>query len=974
MRADTHLLASTDGYTTKAASSGIDARERRELEELIHGQPDDAGTLAELIRQPTGLVRCLKSTGRFAISRMLPGSADSAGRQTIAICSLVLSAKDYATLAGGDLWAVLTAGALWRRETFSGNQAVQLSAPSAPARRLTLRDVALLDAWIRARETPRGLATVPADMDQDRAILGLTSLLAAEDRCDLLWGCRLLSAQAPVQLASIVRSTSPASARRTVVEVGPSPLSLIGTAAARLVGASAIPPLRTLIQSNSPTVRSTALDSEIALEPLEQRQREARGRSPKQPAERVSSWRLAAILATSTATLIVASVFVGWNLWSRTQPPPPVQGLVAVTDEDSDSVTLRWQATAKTTLYRIERRLSRHDAWTQVGSMVADSGKDPAWTDRDLLPLDEARYRVTAISAANVSSTAKESDAVRMPPPRLSNPDVRRGDDGVVTVEWDPIRGASDCRLQVVTQPAERATIRQTACGNATFEIEAGVEVVAIRLLTRFPAGEAPPFEIPHRLAVQRANPPDPDSVTDFKLTGCPPYLELECQLADGVGCAVRWDGLDGGRQESVWDPSQGPSVRIPLSGDQIGEILVTITPFTEDAQGKVIGEDRTKKVETIPHVPEFEFDDQREQGRSLAITMKSQPPSGWQLCIGLARHMEDSPRKVPRNKMLGDSIPIAPEDLKEHQNADGTAFVSVWLEREGSDCRYGGRAQKETPKAQEASKPQSTQTPDFTIAKDFFGWSPKDPLWDLDLRSEKKRLDNADEKFRDHLTKSLQTAGVSKVLSQDKEQAINALRTVAENITQFVEQQLNHARYQSARRLLDARALMETALRDHAQLAKSEGQTVDEILKKANEPIEEYLNERDLELCAVSLSTNDPSAIQRCKSACDNWQKSKNTMAPDDQTAVDPKSTAAERACKELPCQIREWTSQTIRDQNASLNRIVNNTFFSHGGDCFGQLERIRYAAKRALHGSNDPDERPKSDEASPDGTGSTP
>ena len=80
---DSHLLASRDGYTTFAKSPSVTPPEQRELEELVYGQPDDANVYAALTAQATAMLRRLRSTGRYALSRIIPGDRDFDLRRSV---------------------------------------------------------------------------------------------------------------------------------------------------------------------------------------------------------------------------------------------------------------------------------------------------------------------------------------------------------------------------------------------------------------------------------------------------------------------------------------------------------------------------------------------------------------------------------------------------------------------------------------------------------------------------------------------------------------------------------------------------------------------------------------------------------------------------------------------------------------------------------------------------------------------------
>ena len=99
-RCDIHLLGSRSGYTTIAASAGVSADERRELEQLHFGEVGTRSA-AERLRSEPAMAGFPLRSGRFAISRMLPSDAlDDAGRPTVEVVTIVLEAAGYVRVAG----------------------------------------------------------------------------------------------------------------------------------------------------------------------------------------------------------------------------------------------------------------------------------------------------------------------------------------------------------------------------------------------------------------------------------------------------------------------------------------------------------------------------------------------------------------------------------------------------------------------------------------------------------------------------------------------------------------------------------------------------------------------------------------------------------------------------------------------------------------------------------------------------------
>lgn len=233
---DTHLLASRDGYTTFAKSHTVTPTEQRELEELVYGQPDDASVYAALTSQATAMLRRFRSTGRYALSRIIQGDRDSASRETIAVCTIILNADQYQTIARGDLWRMLHSAQLWSIDLFRSGQPLVLPEMNPVRRAITVSDVTIFDAWMTARGRQNAVAMIGANPAAHLAIIGLTQVLAEKDLMELTWGCRLFSLPSSISLASIAQRGVEQNSRRVVVTPTTSPITPYGQRAMDLVG------------------------------------------------------------------------------------------------------------------------------------------------------------------------------------------------------------------------------------------------------------------------------------------------------------------------------------------------------------------------------------------------------------------------------------------------------------------------------------------------------------------------------------------------------------------------------------------------------------------------------------------------------------------------------------------------------------------------------------------------------------------
>ncbi len=233
---DSHLLASRDGYTTFAKSPSVTPPEQRELEELVYGQPDDANVYAALTAQATAMLRRLRSTGRYALSRIIPGDRDSAGRETIAVCTIILTAAQYQAIARGDLWRLLHSPQLWSVALFRSGQPLALPEVIPVRRAITASDVTLFDAWMAARSRQNAVAMVGANPASHQAVIALLQVLAEKDLLELTWGCRLFSLPSSISVASIAQRGVEQNSRRIIVTPATSPTTTYGQRSLALVG------------------------------------------------------------------------------------------------------------------------------------------------------------------------------------------------------------------------------------------------------------------------------------------------------------------------------------------------------------------------------------------------------------------------------------------------------------------------------------------------------------------------------------------------------------------------------------------------------------------------------------------------------------------------------------------------------------------------------------------------------------------
>jgi len=410
----THLLASFDGYTTKGRSKTVLDSECKDLEELVFGQPDDLEILHKLTTVPTAMVRRLQSSGRYALSRILPGQADSAGRQSICVCTLVLDVAQYVAIAKGDLWKLLNQPQLWQVANFSANKPLSIPTIAPETRAAGIKDVRLFDAWLKATSIQKGLAVPTSDEITDADIARLTQVLDESDVPRYLWGCRLFSPQVPVQIATFVKEGIARSGRRTVVSLTSQLQTQAGSVAlSTAIGKSSLPPS---IAKAIP-VPTSAQDYDTPLEDMQaiglDPESEAWSK-PRTSVRRSSSEKPEAIKAKSSAvmwfwiaaavSILITTGIASFVIWKQLAPPQSTKNLQIVSDQ-LNQIRLTWEKAAENATYKIERCEIENPSdqdWKEIKTNWAETTLD----DKDVKLGQRYCYRI--ITLKNSSITSKE--------------------------------------------------------------------------------------------------------------------------------------------------------------------------------------------------------------------------------------------------------------------------------------------------------------------------------------------------------------------------------------------------------------------------------------------------------------------------------------------------------------------------------------------------------------------------------------
>ena len=288
-RADIHILGSTSGYRTMDASPGVRADEQRQLERLEFSQPHGEAEIAMLSQSATMTGRLLDS-GRFAISRMLPGGRDDEGRPTVEVVTLILPAREYAASVG-ELQSLADDVQRWQAARASVREGVELRNSVLPGRKSDLMRV--YDLWLTATESGDQMVGVMSQSDAS-TVLSFVNTLPALDRPSCRWGIGLLSTSAPVDIASLL-SRANTKGRREAIR----------PAAAGAAWQNRLTACVEFFATSNPAdpsfaLRSSLFDTEISTEP-----KGPRTAATPRAAGRLTNLRIAAVGSAVLSTLVL---------------------------------------------------------------------------------------------------------------------------------------------------------------------------------------------------------------------------------------------------------------------------------------------------------------------------------------------------------------------------------------------------------------------------------------------------------------------------------------------------------------------------------------------------------------------------------------------------------------------------------------------------------------------------------------------
>jgi hypothetical protein len=335
-RAEIHVLGSRSGYTTLAASPGVTAREREALEELGFGGVSREEDMDALRREPCVMGRQLPS-GRWAISRLLPGGRDDFGRATVEVVTLVLTPSDWAQ-ALPDLGRIASDLAAWGAIRSAASRAIDLPVRTVPQRGVVRRVAMTIDALESARERD-GVAWLAS---QPALVLATLHTLSPADAMALGWGIGLLTVPPAVGLCSMRAGSAPHSPR-TLVPVEPDARSARTVVGARALAAASDERLLGRLASlreievevapassgRSPLLQADSEDFEVVPTVV--------------PPSRDRRWQWAAVAAVVLSILLLILAIVlrarsSSSATAGTAPAAPAGVVATVLDTDGDGI------------------------------------------------------------------------------------------------------------------------------------------------------------------------------------------------------------------------------------------------------------------------------------------------------------------------------------------------------------------------------------------------------------------------------------------------------------------------------------------------------------------------------------------------------------------------------------------------------------------------------------------------------------
>lgn len=335
-RADVHVLGSRAGYTTLAASPGVDAREREALESLGFGGVSREEGLLGLEREACMMGRQLPG-GRWAISRLFAGGRDDFGRATVEVVSIILVPREWAA-AIPDLGRMAQDAGLWMAARSAAERGIDLVAAPVPQRPMD-EDLALV---IDALEHARAAGGVACAGMDPALVLGMLHALSPADAMAVAWGVGLFTIPSGVECCSMRRGIEPTPGRSIVAVQGR------GAGARTAAGALALRAAHERRRlGRLASLRNLELDppSRGRHQPMPSAAPRTAPHAPSGGGDRRVRWLAIASVAVALVSLVVVIATKGGEPKVAPDAPGPVQpapdhdrdGLADADDPDDDN-------------------------------------------------------------------------------------------------------------------------------------------------------------------------------------------------------------------------------------------------------------------------------------------------------------------------------------------------------------------------------------------------------------------------------------------------------------------------------------------------------------------------------------------------------------------------------------------------------------------------------------------------------------
>jgi|GEM_PF-2408579 len=333
MHSETHVFGSQRGYQCLAKSPGVSDADDQELSQFGFGQSADDRFLQGLAAHPTALGRMLPS-GRFAITRVLAGELDVAGRSTLEFRTLIISVQDYLAVRA-HLSALISDGRIWSSKAFRDSQPHSFESPRAAQSSPSELGWKIFDAWFSAQARRPNGVVVGSDDASAQGVVAVAGSLDPEDAPSYSWGIRLL---APIPWVDVI-SLSPYGATdsgRPVFGVSRGPCVNPKIESARQRNPAKLPRLGALV-----------------VDDISEYQSNPATRTRREPAaikvNRASDKKSMLVIVPLIVTLVVLTLGFYWLM-----PSPPTD-FVASDGESTEYVQLTWKSDPKAKGYKVYR-------------------------------------------------------------------------------------------------------------------------------------------------------------------------------------------------------------------------------------------------------------------------------------------------------------------------------------------------------------------------------------------------------------------------------------------------------------------------------------------------------------------------------------------------------------------------------------------------------------------------------------------